>query len=93
MEFLIGKVSQEFLADVQDEVFSSTDGKTFYWYKAELDDDGLRITDTVGRTLPIDEDSFVEFARLFRNLAAYKEVKENAMSEMKDALLYGSTPC
>lgn len=76
MNFLIGKVSQDQLETMDtDDLFQM--GEEYFFYTLEFQEDEMvRITDSVGRTMPIDIGEVAEFAEIFRRITQFQEGKE-----------------
>ena len=92
MKFLICPASQELLDFCDPEDFFFSPGKVAYNFEVEfIEDEYIRITDTVGRTMPIDLNDLGDFIRILTRIDNYTQDKQDMQDILMSQLCYGAS--
>ena len=89
MEFFVRAADQDF-EDGDVDFFEGSDG-TKYHYSIEFDGDGVRITDTVGRMIPMDISDIPAVCKMLQRIYNYDRNMEKMGDFLYQTLVSGAT--
>ena len=92
MKFLICPASGDLLDACDPEDFFYSPNKTAYNFEVEfIEDEFIRISDTVGRIMPIDLNDLGDFIKLLMRIDNYTQDKKDMQEILMSQLCYGAS--
>ena len=92
MKFLICPASQDMLDFCDENDFFYSPNKTAFNFEVDfIEDEYIRISDTVGRTMPIDLDNLGDFIKILMRIDNYTQDKKDMQDILMSQLCYGAS--
>lgn len=87
MEILVCKASEEIINECPDGLFKSPDGNHFMYKINYTENDYLTITDSVGRSMPMDYTEIEDIAEMLARIVRYQLAKACVEEALMDGLM------
>jgi hypothetical protein len=92
MKFLICPASQDLIDFCDEGDFFYSPNKTAFNFEVEfVEDEYIRINDTVGRTMPIDVSDLGDFIKILMRIDNYVQDKQDMQSILMAQLTHGAS--
>ena len=92
MKFLICPAAQDLIDFCDPEDFFYSPAKVAYNFQVEfIEDEMIRINDTVGRSMPIDVNDLTNFIQVLTRIRNYTEDKKDMQDILMSQLCYGAS--
>ena len=92
MKFLICPIKEEqSLEPLEDNYFKACSSDSYYQYEIELDEDTVRISDSIGRSVPVDISEIGAMAAMLNRIDNYVKNKEKVNEYLLQTLLSGAS--